>query len=84
VLAERDTGRRGPDWIAAELGVPARTVTRILRRHRRPRLAECDPLTGQPIRASRETVTRYERDRPGQLVQGGESWRRPPTISSLQ
>jgi transposase InsO family protein len=68
ILTERAASRRGPDWIAAELGVPARTVTRVLRRHRVPRLAECDPLTGQPIRASRSTATRYERAHPGELV----------------
>lgn len=68
VLAERDASRRGPDWIGAELGVPARTVTRILRRHDRPRLAECDPLTGVVIRVSKATAVRYERAVPGELV----------------
>src|SRR5690625_6972444 len=28
----RRTHRRGPDWIGAELGLPARTVSRVLRR----------------------------------------------------
>jgi hypothetical protein len=50
VLAEREASRRGPDWIAGRLGVPARTVSRILRRHHCPRPAGCDPLTGRPIR----------------------------------
>ncbi len=68
VIQARKDQRRGPDWLAAELGVPARTISRILRRHRLPRLADCDPLTGQPIRASRQTSGRYERDRPGELV----------------
>jgi hypothetical protein len=68
ILAERRSSRRGPDWIADELGVPARTVTRVLRRHGVARLADCDPLTGQQIRASRHTTTRYERTRPGDLV----------------
>jgi transposase InsO family protein len=68
VLLERDTERRGPDWIALEVGVPSRTVTRILRRHDRPRLRECDPLTGEVIRASKATAVRYERERPGELV----------------
>jgi hypothetical protein len=31
-------------------------------------LSECDPLTGVVIRASKQTTTRYERDRPGELV----------------
>jgi transposase InsO family protein len=48
--------------------VPARTVTRILRRHDRPRLWECDPLTGEIIRASKTTAVRYESERPGQLI----------------
>jgi len=68
VLAARREHRRGQDWLGPELGVPARTVSRILRRHQVPRLAECDPLTGQVIRASKTTTVRYERDRPGELV----------------
>jgi transposase InsO family protein len=68
VLQARRVQRRGQDWLAAELGVPARTVSRILRRHRVPYLRECDPLTGEPIRASKTTTVRYERDRPGELV----------------
>ncbi len=68
VLVERASSRRGPAWIAAELGVAERTVSRILSRHAVPRLAECDPLTGVVIRASRHTTTRYERSRPGELV----------------
>jgi len=68
VLDLRRVERRGQDWLGPELGVSARTVSRILRRHRVPCLAECDPLTGQVIRASRTTACRYERDRPGELV----------------
>ncbi len=68
VLAARAEHRRGQDWLGPELGVPPRTVSRILRRHHVPRLAECDPLTGQVIRASKTTAVRYERDRPGELV----------------
>ena len=68
VVAARLEHRRGPDWLGPELGVPPRTVTRILRRHHIPRLVECDPLTGQVIRASKTTAVRYERDRPGELV----------------
>jgi transposase InsO family protein len=60
--------RCGPDWIGAELGVPARTVSRVLARHRVPRLCALDPITGEVIRASKATATRYERDRPGELV----------------
>jgi transposase InsO family protein len=68
VLQARREHRRGQDWLGAELGVPARTVSRILRRHRVPHLRECDPMTGQVIRASKSTAVRYERQRPGELV----------------
>ena len=68
VVAARREHRRGPDWLGPELGVPARTVSRILRRHGVPRLAVCDPMTGQVIRASKTTAVRYERERPGELV----------------
>lgn len=68
VLAARIEHRRGPDWLAAEVGVPARTITRILRRHGVPRLFECDPMTGEKIRASKTTAVRYERARPGELL----------------
>ena len=68
VLAVRQEQRRGQDWIGAELGIPARTVSAILRRHQVPYLADCDPLTGELIRASRATQLRYERDQPGDLV----------------
>ena len=60
--------RRGPEWIGAELGVPARTVSRVLARHGVPRLASLDPITGEVIRASKVTAVRYERERPGELV----------------
>jgi transposase InsO family protein len=60
--------RRGQDWLGPELGVPARTVSRVLRRHDMPRLCTLDPMTGQIIRASKSTAVRYERDRPGELV----------------
>jgi transposase InsO family protein len=68
VVAARIEHRRGQDWLGPELGVPARTVSRILRRHCVPRLAICDPMTGEVIRASKTTAVRYERDRPGELV----------------
>jgi len=67
VVAARLESRRGPDWLAAELGVAARTVSRILRRHQVPRLAVCDPMTGEVIRASKTTALRYERAQPGEL-----------------
>ena len=68
VVQLRQTERRGQDWLGLELGLAPRTVSRILRRHQVPRLVECDPITGQLIRASKTTAVRYERDRPGELV----------------
>jgi transposase InsO family protein len=68
VLQARAKHRLGPDRLAEEVGVPARTIGRILRRHDVPRLAECDPMTGEAIRSSKATTVRYERDRPGELV----------------
>jgi transposase InsO family protein len=68
VLLARLEHRRGQDWLGPELGVPPRTVSRILRRNNTPRLCTLDPLTGDIIRASKTTAIRYERDRPGDLV----------------
>ncbi len=68
IVAMRRTERRGQDWIGPELGVPARTVSRVLRRHGVPYLRECDPLTGEVIKASKTTAVRYERERPGELA----------------
>jgi transposase InsO family protein len=68
VVAARVEHRRGPDWLGPELGIPARTVSRILRRHGMPRLAVCDPISGEVIRSSKTTAVRYERARPGELV----------------
>ncbi|QKV74824.1 helix-turn-helix domain-containing protein [Amycolatopsis sp. Hca4] len=53
IVALRQRERRGPAWLGCELGVPARTVSRVLARHQIPRLAALDPITGQVIRASR-------------------------------
>lgn len=68
VLTRRRAHREGQDVIGPELGVAARTVGAILRRHGVPLLRECDPLTGEVIRASKTTALRYERDHPGDLV----------------
>lgn len=46
----------------AELVIPS---PRILRRNGATRLHDCDPLTGEVIRASKTTAVRY---RPGELV----------------
>jgi transposase InsO family protein len=64
----RRAERRGPAWLGAELGIPARTVSRVLARRGQPRLAALDPMTGEVIRASKVTAVRYERSRPGELV----------------
>jgi transposase InsO family protein len=68
VLAARAEHREGPDVLGAKVGVPARTVSRILRRHAVPYLRDCDPMTGEVIRSSKQTAVRYERERPGELV----------------
>jgi transposase InsO family protein len=68
IVALRTDERRGPDWIGVELGVPARTVSRVLVRRGQPRLAALDPMTGEVIRSSKQTATRYERSQPGELV----------------
>lgn len=68
IVTARIEQRRGQDWLGADLAVPARTVSRVLRRHRLPYLHELDPITGQQIRSSKATAVRYERDRPGELV----------------
>ena len=68
IVAVRIEHRRGQDWLGPELGVPARTVSRVLRRHDLPRLCTLDRLTGEPIRSSKMTARRYERQSPGELV----------------
>ena len=68
VLAAREKDREGPDVLGPKVGVPARTVSRILRRHRVPYLHQLDPITGEVIRSSKQTAVRYEKDRPGELV----------------
>ena len=68
VVELRRRERHGQDWLAAELGMSPRTVSRILRRHQVPYLHQCDPITGEVIRASKVTAVRYERSRPGELV----------------
>ena len=68
IVELRRRERRGPAWLGAELGVPARTVSRVLARRGQPRLCVLDPMTGEVIRASKQTATRYERSRPGELV----------------
>jgi transposase InsO family protein len=68
VLEARTRLRVGPARLAAETGVPARTISRILARHHVPPLAWLDPITGALIRASRATTRRYEHTHPGDLI----------------
>ncbi|MBT1194064.1 IS481 family transposase [Rhodococcoides kroppenstedtii] len=68
VLAARRRHRRGAVVLAAELGLNPSTVGRILARYQMPHLAAIDPITGQPVRASRRSTIRYEHRTPGSLV----------------
>ena len=68
VLEARARLRQGPAFLAEVTGVPERTISRILVRHHVPKLSECDPLTGQVIRASKTTALRYERAAAGELI----------------
>lgn len=58
----RDEGR-GADWIAPELGSPASTAGRLLRRRQMPPLRTLDAVTGMPVRPSRQVRARVERTR---------------------
>lgn len=97
VIDARRRLRQGPDLLGPMLGIPPRTVTRILRRRHVPRLSECDPLTGEMIRSSKTTTVRYERARPGELVHvdvkklgripeggGWRAWGRPMSRSTTK
>jgi transposase InsO family protein len=68
VLAARRRRNRGAVVLAAELGMNASTVGRILARHQVPHLAAIDPITGERLRASRRSENRYEHSTPGALI----------------
>ena len=68
VLAARRRHRRGAVVLAAQLGLNPSTVGRVLARHAVPRLAATDPITGEPVRASRRSPCRYERRQAGELI----------------
>jgi transposase InsO family protein len=68
ILAARRAHRRGAEWIAAELGLCASTVGRVIARYGLPRLSNLDTLTGQPVRRGPMSGVRYERARPGELI----------------
>src|SRR3954453_12050742 len=58
ILAAREYANAGPLIVAGQLGLPASTVWKVLRRHGRSRLP-------RPVRGP---VRRYERSRPGELI----------------
>jgi transposase InsO family protein len=68
ILALRAANRRGPVWLAAQLGAHPSTIGRVLRRHQVPLLRDLDPVTGAQLRPRRSSPRRYERARPGELV----------------
>lgn len=68
VLRARQRRKRGAVVLAAELGLHASTVGRILARHQVPHLAAIDPITGEPVRALRRSPNRYEHRTPGSMV----------------
>jgi transposase InsO family protein len=68
VLAARQRRKRGAVVLAAELGLNASTVGRILARHQVPHLAAIDPITGERIRSSRRSENRYEHSTPGAMI----------------
>jgi hypothetical protein len=51
VLAARRRRKRGAVVLAAELGLVASTVGRILARHQVPHLCAIDPITGESVRS---------------------------------
>jgi transposase InsO family protein len=67
ILEARAEHRRGPVFLAGELGLPASTIGRVLRRHGVVPLAAIDAITGEPVRR-RHSQRRYEHPRPGDLL----------------
>jgi len=68
VIELRRRARRGQDWIAAELGMCARTVGRVIARAGLPGLSRLDALTGEVVRTGPASPVRDEREHPGELV----------------
>ncbi len=64
----RTAERLSRDELADRIGISPRTVSRIIARHGLPPLAALDPMTGAVIRSSKQTATRYQRERPGELA----------------
>jgi homeodomain-containing protein len=63
ILALRREARRGPVFLAGQLGLVASTVGRVPRRHQVPPLTAIDPITGTLVRR-RHSGIRYERAAP--------------------
>ncbi len=68
VLKARAKYRCGAIGLARHTGVAVATCGRILRRHQVAHLADCDPITGERIRAVRHSGRRYEHPHPGDLI----------------
>ena len=66
IIALRFNRRWGPHRIGYHLRIPRSTVGRVLARYTMPKLDCIDQATGLPVR--KPAPTRYEVDRPGQLV----------------
>jgi transposase InsO family protein len=67
ILQLREQARRGPVYLARQLGLAASTVGRVLHRHHVPHLDAIDAITGQPVRR-RHSQRRYQRHAPGELL----------------
>ena len=63
-LAARRERRSGPDRLAPDVLVPARTVTRILRRNGMPRPRECDPSLSEAEGPHRPRPRQFDGRRP--------------------
>jgi len=64
----RSVERLSRDELAERVGVSPRTASRIIARNGLPHLSALDPMTGEVIRASKQTTTRYQREQPGELA----------------
>jgi transposase InsO family protein len=64
----RTLERLSRDELADRVGVSPRTASRIIVRNGLPPLTALDPMTGEVIRSSKQTATRYQRERPGELA----------------
>ena len=68
VCEARSSMLLAPLALAAETGVPARTCARIVARRGLPRLADVDRVSGEARLRGPVTPVRYERERPGELL----------------